>query len=335
VLRYRPGADDLLVIAGTGWKPNVVGHASLPSDMRSPPGRSVRTGEPTFIDDLPNSADFDYSDLLREHGIVSLVNVPIAAGDEVWGVLEVDSEQRRRFNLDDHEFLCGLAEIIGRSLENREQLEDVKRAGLDQRIELQERETLFRELQHRIANQLQLLIGALEIASRRASDADSRDAIEEVIRRAVSIARSHEQLSLTRIEQAISLQAFFNRLVPTLSVPDRIRVVTSIEDATAAIGTAVRLGLIVNELVTNSVKHAFGEAGGCVRISLKVDAERTEAVLLVADDGLGMRETPRSGMGIGLIRTLSAQIGGSADWAAGEAGGTKFTLSFRLDPARP
>jgi two-component sensor histidine kinase len=303
--------------------------------MRSPPGRSVRTGAPTFIDDLPNSAEFDYSDLLREHGIVSLVNVPIAAGHEVWGVLEVDSEQRRRFNLDDHEFLCGFAEIIGRSIENREQLEDVKRAGLDQRIELQERETLFRELQHRIANQLQLLIGALEIASRRASDAKSRDAIEEVIRRAVSIARSHEQLSLTRIEQEISLQAFFNRLIPTLSVPDRIRVVTSIEDATAAIGTAVRLGLIVNELVTNSVKHAFGEAGGRITISLKVDAERTEAVLRVADDGLGMGEMPRSGMGIGLIRTLSAQIGGSADWAAADGGGTNFALSFRLDSVRP
>jgi two-component sensor histidine kinase len=264
-----------------------------------------------------------------------VVNVPIAAGNAVWGVLEVDSEQPRRFDLDDREFLCGFAEIIGRSIENREQLENVKRAGLDQRIELQERETLFRELQHRIANQLQLIIGALEIASRRASDANSREAIEEVIRRAVSIARSHEQLSLTRIEREISLQAFFNRLVPTLSVPDRIRVVTSIEDATAPIGTAVRLGLIVNELVTNSVKHAFGEAGGRITISLEVDAERNTAVLRVADDGLGMSERPRSGMGMGLIRTLSAQIGGSAEWAAGDGGGAKFTLSFRLDSARP
>jgi two-component sensor histidine kinase len=97
----------------------------------------------------------------------------------------------------------------------------------------------------------------------------------------------------------------------------------------------VRLGLIVNELVTNSIKHAFGEAGGCITISLKVDAERTEAVLRVTDDGFGMGETRRSGMGIGLIRTLSAQIGGSADWAAGEGSGTNFTLSFRLDSVRP
>ena len=118
-------------------------------------------------------------------------------------------------------------------------------------------------------------------------------------------------------------------------MPDRIRVVTTIEDAPAAIGTAVRLGLIVNELVTNSVKHAFGEAGGCITISLKVDAERTEAVLRVADDGLGMGETSRSGMGIGLIRTLSAQIGGDAHWAAGDVRGTKFTVSFRLDSVRP
>ena len=335
VLQYRAEADDLLIVAGIGWQPNVVGHTSLPSDMRSPPGNAFRTGIPTFIDDLPNDPAFDYSELLRNHGIVSLVNVPIEVDNAVWGILEVDSERPRRFDLDDREFLCGFAEIIGRSIENREQLENVKRAGLDQRIELQERETLFRELQHRIANQLQLIIGALEIASRRASDANSRAAIEDVTRRAVSIARSHEQLSLTRVEREISLDAFFNRLIPTLSVPDRIKVLTSIDDATALIGTAVRLGLIVNELVTNSIKHGFGEAGGNIKISLKVNAERTEAVLRVADDGHGMGTPPETGMGIGLIRTLSKQIDGRADWTTPEDGGTSFVLSFPLDSALP
>jgi transcriptional regulator with GAF, ATPase, and Fis domain len=153
VLRYRSAEDDLLVLAGVGWKPNVVGQALLPSDMRSPPGRTFRTGASTFIDDLPNNAEFDYSDLLRDHRIVSVVNVPIAVDDIVWGVLEVDSEQPRRFDLDDREFLCGFAEIIGRSVENLEQLENAKQAGLDQKIQLQEREALFRELQHRIGNQ--------------------------------------------------------------------------------------------------------------------------------------------------------------------------------------
>jgi two-component sensor histidine kinase len=203
VLRYRPGADDLLVIAGRGWKPGIVGQRSLPSHRRSPPGLTYRGAMPTFIDDLPNNPEFDYSDLLREHGIVSLVNVPITVDDEVWGVLEVDSEQPRRFDDHDREFLCGFAEIIGRSIENRQQLERVRQTGLDQQIELREREALFRELQHRVGNQLQLIVGALGIASRRIADPASRKIVEELSERVVSVAHSHEQLSLARVEQDI------------------------------------------------------------------------------------------------------------------------------------
>ena len=149
-MRYRPEADDLLIIAGIGWKPGIVGQRSLASHRRSLPGLTYRTATPTFIDDLPNSPYFDYSDLLREHGIGSVVNVRIAVDHEVWGILEVDSVQPRRFDADDRAFLCGFAEIIGHSIENRQQLERVRQTGLDHQIELHEREALFRELQHRV-----------------------------------------------------------------------------------------------------------------------------------------------------------------------------------------
>lgn len=187
---------------------------------------------------------FDYSELLRTHGIVSVVNVAIEVTGAVWGVLEVDSAQLRRFDDDDREFLCGFAEIIGRTIENRRQMEKAEQVGLGRRIELQERETLFRELQHRIGNQLQLIIGALELASQRTTDQAARKAFDEVIRRAVSIAQSHEQLSLSRIENEVSLSTYLNQLVSTLGVPEGIAVITAVEDVTAPLGTAVRLGLI-------------------------------------------------------------------------------------------
>ncbi|HWB47554.1 MAG TPA: GAF domain-containing protein [Stellaceae bacterium] len=333
VLQYRAENDDLLLVAGIGWNPDLIGRATLSADTRSPPGLSVRAGEPTFIDDLPEDPAFDYSDLLRSYGIVSLVNVPIEVEAAVWGVLEVDSEQRRRFDADDREFLCGLAEIIGRTIENRRQLERAEQTGLDKRIELEERETLFCELQHRIGNQLQLIIGALEIATTRTADPDARNAFQDVIRRTVAIARSHDQLSLTRLEREASLSTYLNRLIPSLAVPDSVKVVSAIEDATTPIGTAVRLGLIINELVTNSVKHAFGEAGGHITISVGIEADRGAAVLRVGDDGRGMRAAPRGGSGIGLIETLSRQIGGTVEWATGAGEGTRFTLRFPLDHA--
>src|SRR5581483_4451011 len=275
--------------------------------------------------------DFDYSDVLREHGIVSLVNVPIAVDDDVWGILEVDSEEPRRFDADDRAFLCGFAEIIGRSIENREQLERVRQTGLDQQIELRERETLFRELQHRVANQLQLIVGALHIASPRMADPAGRKIIDELSDRVISIARSHEQLSLARVERDISIETFFQGLLPTLPVPDRIEVVSSIEDAAVPIGIAVRLGLIVNELVTNSVKHAFGTGEGHISIAVQVGTEPAEGLLLVADDGVGLSSPGGSGgSGIGLVRTLATQIGGSVDWSRKQGGGTSVHVRFPL-----
>lgn len=333
VLRYREEADDLLIIAGIGWKPGIVGQRSLPSDMRSPPGLTYRANTPTFIDDLPNAPDFDYSDLLREHGIVSVVNVPITVEETVWGVLEVDSVKLRRFDADDREFLCGFAEIIGRSIQNRQQLERVRQTGLDQQIELREREALFRELQHRVGNQLQLIVGALEIAGTRITDPAGRKIVEDLNQRVVSIARSHEQLSLARVERDISIGAFFQRLLPTLPVPDRVEMLSSIEDAAVPLGTAVRLGLIVNELVTNSVKHAFVAGKGHITIALNAGAEASGSTLLVSDDGAGMSSPEGDGAGLGLVRTLAAQIGGSVDWTSGEGGGTKVVVNFPLKTA--
>jgi len=297
--------------------------------MRSPPGFSLRTGQPTFIDNLPDDSAFDYSELLRTHGIVSVVNVPIEVTGAIWGVLEVDSAQLRRFDDDDREFLCGFAEIIGRTIENWRQLEKAEQVGLGRRIELQERETLFRELQHRIGNQLQLIIGALEIARERTADPAARKAFEEVIRRAVSIAQSHEQLSLLRIENEVSLSAYLNRLVSTLGVPEGIAVITAVEDdVTVPLGTAVRLGLIVNELATNSIKHAFGEVSGHITIGLTAKGAGGQAVLRFADDGRGMGGTGVGGSGIDLIKVLARQIGGTAEWSSAEKG-TSFSLKFR------
>src|SRR6185312_6057980 len=152
VLEYRPAADDLFIRAGIGWDDGVVGHASLPADIASPPGRAFHTCTPVYIDDLPGSEEYRYSDLLRAHGIVSLINVPIAVEGSVWGVLEVDSDEARRFYQEDEDFLAGLARVLGRAIELKRRVAADMAAHLERRILLHEREVLFRELQHRVAN---------------------------------------------------------------------------------------------------------------------------------------------------------------------------------------
>src|SRR5215218_635844 len=97
ILRYRPDRGDLLVEAGVGWKPGVVGHISFGADRFSAPGRSVQTGGPVAVEDIANDPEFRYAQVLRDHGIVSVLNVPIFVTGKHWGVLEVDTEEKTSF----------------------------------------------------------------------------------------------------------------------------------------------------------------------------------------------------------------------------------------------
>ena len=99
-LRYRRREADLLIAAGFGWKEGVVRSATLSADLRSPPGRSFQTAQPVVIKNFQAQDDFIHSGLLQDHGIVSLVNVPVLIEGAAWGVLEVDSTRPRDFSQD-------------------------------------------------------------------------------------------------------------------------------------------------------------------------------------------------------------------------------------------
>jgi two-component sensor histidine kinase len=329
VLRYRAEEHDVLVIAGIGWKAGVVGRATLPLGMRSPPGRSVETDAPVTIDDLPNDREYDYSDLLRDHGIVSVINVPIPVEGAVWGVLEVDSTGRREFDDDDADFLYGFARIIGRTVENRRRQEEAQALHRELSIELRERDVLFNELHHRIANQLHAITGALEVARRRTTDPNAHAELDKAVGRIASTVATNRQLSIERVAREISLGAYLARLCDGLPHPESVQIVASIDDASVPLRIAVRLGIIVNELVTNAVKHAFVGEGG--RISIGFAAGAHEGLLTVADNGRGLQPPRPGSSGASLIESLTRQIGGGLE-VGGEDGGTVATVRFPLQP---
>src|SRR5262249_32658227 len=150
--------------------------------------------------------------------------------------------------------------------------------------ELREREALFRELQHRIANNFQSIVGLLDLAGRRIADPAARQEFARLGDRVASIVSAHEQLSLDQVEREISLGPYIAALARTIRGPDTVQIVTRIESGPVALRTAVRLGIILNELVTNSLKHAFGAEGGAIRIVLTVDRAQRRGRLEVADD---------------------------------------------------
>ena len=141
VLQYRPRSSDLLLIAGVGWKEGVVRSATLSADLRSPPGRAFQTAEPVTIKNFSEQDEYVRSDLLREHGIVSVTNVPVLINGAAWGVLEVDSTVPRAFTEDTTEFLTAAAALIGTVLRHNARPEEARLVAAA--AEAQRRELYF------------------------------------------------------------------------------------------------------------------------------------------------------------------------------------------------
>ena len=112
VMRYRMEQGDLLVEAGVGWRPGVVGKARFGIDAASPPGRALQTGQSVVIDDIRDHPEFRLHRVVAEHGIVSLLNVPVTFDRVVWGALEADSERPGHFGEPDAEFLEAMAALL-------------------------------------------------------------------------------------------------------------------------------------------------------------------------------------------------------------------------------
>jgi two-component sensor histidine kinase len=109
-----------------------------------------------------------------------------------------------------------------------------------------------------------------------------------------------------------------------------VRIEANLDSTVIAHGHAVALGLIVNELVTNALKHAFpGERPGTVRVTFRAKYETGEGHLCVADDGVGIGPPRPGGSGLELVRALTRQVGGRIT-SDSSAQGTVFRMDFLL-----
>lgn len=331
ILQYRPDRGDLLMVAGVGWKPGIVGTATLGIDSASPAGRAIQTAGPVMIEDLPNDPEFRLSGILRDHGIVSVVNVPIMVDSRTWGVLEADAETPRTFGDDDVLFLSTAANILGVAFRRFES----ERRALEQSAEhLEARnraEVLMRELQHRVKNNLQTIVAFLSLQRRRAETAESRDKLASVMDRVHAIALAHDQLALRGESGDVDFGDYLRALCANID-PHREGVTIEVdvkETFLLSLDRAVPAGLIVNELVTNSLKYAFDDAGGLIRVFFTTDPNRGEANLVVEDNGRGIGSPREGGLGLTLIDAFTRQLGGKTGREEVERG-TRTRVCFPL-----
>ena len=346
IMRYRPDTGDLLAVAGTGWSTGFVGKARFAVDVASPPGRCVQTGQPVVIEDLPGNPEFRLAKSLAEHSIVAVANVPIIFDGKTWGVLEIDSDRAGQFNESDLDFLQAMSHLLAGALQRSEASVRAQSVASEVAGKAARNGMLLKELQHRAKNNLQLVVSMLGRESRALKDEAPQVAerFRRVMERVSAVAIAHDRLSAgeeahdpsTATDLAGYLRALCSSL--ELSLGDRLVIEADLEKCALSFDRAVAAGLVVNELVTNAAKYAYpdGHQGGVVRVELRTDHSRAEAMLTVSDDGRGLqtgedalRPNRPGGQGLSLIKLLSRQLGGEVIKAAPERG-TKTSVQFPL-----
>jgi PAS domain S-box-containing protein len=217
-------------------------------------------------------------------------------------------------------------------------LRDVtQRVAAEEKIKtsLREKEALLKEIHHRVKNNLQVVTSLLGLQSRAATDEQTRKMFQESQDRIHSMALLHESLyqsnNLSMIDFPDYIRQLASHLFHSYGVrADRIHLRTHLDELCLNLDSAVPCGLIINELVSNSLKYAFPDGReGEVRIELHEHFDG-QARLVVADNGIGLRSdidwsTARS-LGLRLVRSLAEQLG--ARIAVKSDTGTEVQLTF-------
>jgi two-component sensor histidine kinase len=332
VLEYLAAEKLLIVRAGVGWVPGTIDNVSLAADIESPAGYAYQTGATVISNHLEAETRFRTPKLLAEHGVRRAINVLIERGGDgksFFGVLEVDSPDPGQFDQADANFLAGFAGLLGIAIE-RQQAD----ATLGEALEHQA--MLTREMSHRVKNSLTSVVGLLRVQARNAQSQDVKNALEDASLRVETIAQVHDHLWRGSQIGFVDLADFISELCKKLQGTTGAHLLHSHADAMPlSADHAIPLGLLINELVTNAVKHAYPDHAGPIEIS--AHEIKGHLHVEVADQGIGLPdgfdiEQPRKSLGFKVITGLTRQLQGHLTGAPNIPNGTRFLLDLHILP---
>jgi two-component sensor histidine kinase len=328
VLEYLPGQNRLLVKAGVGWHPGIVGVATVGADLESPSGFALRTGKPVISNHLGNEQRFRTPELLAEHGIRRAMNVILQGDGSPYGVLEVDSRSEGEFSEHDIAFLQGAANLLGMAIERQRHERQINQA-------LSRHQVLLKEANHRMKNSLQIVTGMLRLQATTVNDPKLSDHLAEASSRVSAVGHAYERLSYDLDDENIDIGPYLRDVCE-----DGARMDSGCKlHFKAADGIklhadrAIPLALIVNELVTNAAKYAFADRlDGQIWVEVDQLDQKT-AFVSVRDDGVGLPAgfdiEKSKGLGMRIVSALVKQLDGQLDQQR-LAHGTEFSLKVPL-----
>lgn len=309
-------------------------------------GKAIKTGKPQINFHKENIDSYEYykKDVMEPCNTTA-IDLPIYSGNKIYGVLNICSEYKG--SLDDNEFtlLCKLAEDIGIALYNIKIETDQKIAEEKIKESLKEKEILLREIHHRVKNNMQIVSSLLSLQSRYIDDKKTFELFRDSQNRVMSMALVHEKLyqseSISEIDLSEYIKSLINDLYRSYGVNNSfISFDVNVDDISLDINTAIPCGLIINELVTNSIKHAFPIKGQETLTSFEDEKWKitidihsigeNKYKLTVSDNGIGFPDDldfkNTKSLGLRLVVTLTEQLHGSIK--LDKTDGTKFEIIF-------
>lgn len=224
--------------------------------------------------------------------------------------------------------LVGIRVIILDYTELKEAKDQIQKA-------LEEKEMLLKEIHHRVKNNLMIISSLLNLQSNYIKDKASQDIFKESQNRARTMALIHERLyqstDLKRIDFGDYIRTLSNELFRTyVADSGHIELVINVEDIFLDINTAVPLGLMVNELITNSLKHAFlAGQSGVINVDFYLKDDQYE--FTVKDNGIGFPQDldfqKTDSLGLQIVNNLTSQIDGKIE--LNRSHGTEFKITFK------
>jgi PAS domain S-box-containing protein len=289
----------------------------------------------TSLSEIPKEAGV-IKEEMESKGVKSFIQVPIAYGGKAFGFIGLESLRAdKKWSVDIVVLLRMVGDILANALE-RKRVEEQLNASL------KEKEVLLKEIHHRVKNNMQVISSLLSLQSSRIQSKEIFDMFKESQDRIRSMSLIHERLyqsgDLARIDFSQYIQSLANHLFTSYRInPDAVSLITNVSDVSLDINKAIPCGLIINELVSNSLKYAFPQVKGKGRkrtikgeIRINFSSEDGKVTLMVQDNGIGLPEDfdieTAESFGLQLVTALVAQLNGTIDIQ--RKPGATYSISF-------
>ncbi len=325
---------------------------------------TITSGDLNYCSDTDNDNLVGPAGILL--GIKSYVSIPIEFDSNIIGVINVASFRKNSFKEEDISLLSLVAGQVSTVMENirqseelqqtyniledrvkgrtlellksnallREEIEKRIRAEIEIKKSLQEKEILLKEVQHRVKNNLQVISSMLDLQTDYVKDSGVLKLFVEAQKRVKSMALVHERMYqsevLTDLDFTQYIENLGNYIFKIYGVnTKRISMKIDINEANIDFNRAIQLGLIVNELISNSLKHAFpDDLEG--QVNVRLDSEDKYFILTTSDNGVGLPKKFRlrqtKSLGLQLVQALTNQLKGSIK--IDRRKGTRFRIKF-------